>query len=81
MKSLICINSINAADFILKIISHSEYGIIIEDSYVIGITGCANNPFVFGFKEGSKLPPEAEEFCNEKFHEYFPDCKLLNKLY
>ena len=81
MESLNNKNGKNLEKFISKLISHPKYGNMIADSYAIGIPDCLTDPFVFGFKEGTKLPPEAEEFCNENFYEYFPNGELLNKLY
>ena len=80
MKSVNHINDTILQHFKNKICSHINYGKIVEDSYVIGITENPDSPFVFGFKEAIKLPPCLEKFCNETFLEYFPNCKLLDKL-
>jgi len=80
MKTVNYINDKKLEQFISEITSHNDYRTLIQNSYVIGITGDSNIPFVFGFIEQTKLPQEVEKFCNEKFHEYFPTCKLLDKL-
>ena len=80
MKSLNDKSRINLDKFIAKILSHSKYGKIIGDSYVMCIPDRLKDAFVFGFKEGTRVVPEAEEFCIGNFYEYFPGGKFLDKL-
>lgn len=80
MKSLKCINDTKLQNFETEICSHVCYGAIAKEGYVIIRTDYLDKPFVFGFIEGTKLPQEVEIIFIEKFHKYFPNCKLLSKL-
>ena len=47
MKTVNYINDKKLEQFISEITSHNDYRTLIQNSYVIGITGDSNIPFVF----------------------------------
>lgn len=71
---------VKSQQFLSEIYSHFDYGSILKDSFILIKAGYLDKPFEFGFIERTKVPKGGQEFANKKFQEYFPGCKLLDKL-